>query len=102
MEDRALITAFDLETRTLYVSGSVDELSGVHLRDDITKYSADHTEDLTVDLVDVDLLPSVGVGVLAVAIRQAESNGATIELVARKETIVQRVLTICGMPFRER
>ena len=102
MEDRARVTAFDLEGRTLYVSGTIDELSAVHLRDDITKYSSDHTENLTVDLVDVDLLPSVGVGVLAVAIRQAEGNGAAIELVARKETIVQRVLNICGMPFRER
>jgi anti-anti-sigma factor len=102
MDDRSLTFAFDDDSRTLFVTGSVDELSGVPLREAIGKYSDGHTQDLTVDLGEVDLLPSAGVGVLAVAMRQAEERGATIELVAKNDTIVQRVLNICGLPFRER
>ncbi|GAA3814784.1 STAS domain-containing protein [Nocardioides panacisoli] len=102
MDDSVLTFEFDDESRTLFVTGSVDELSGVPLREAIGKYSDGHKEDLAVDLGEVDLLPSAGVGVLAVAMRQAEENGATIELVAKRDTIVQRVLNICGLPFRER
>jgi anti-anti-sigma factor len=102
MDDRSLTFDFDDANRTLFVTGSVDELSGVPLREAIGKYSGGQTQDLVVDLGEVDLLPSAGVGVLAVAMRQAEENGATIELVAKTDTIVQRVLNICGLPFRER
>jgi anti-anti-sigma factor len=102
MDDSVLTFEFDDESRTLFVTGSVDELSGVPLREAIGKYSDGQKEDLVIDLGGVDLLPSAGVGVLAVAMRQAEENGATIELVAKADTIVQRVLNICGLPFRER
>lgn len=101
MDDRPLSLDFDDDSRTLRVGGTVDELSGVQLREAITKYSEDHTRSLLVDLSEVDLLPSAGVGVLAVAMRQAEQNGQSIELAARPDTIVQRVLNICGIAFRE-
>lgn len=100
MDDRPLSFAFD--SGTLFVSGTVDELSAVQLREAISKHSEDLTTDLTIDLCDVDLLPSVGVGVLAVAMREAETRGAAVDLVAAPGTVVQRVLNICGMPFRER
>jgi anti-anti-sigma factor len=102
MDDQPLSFDYDSARRTLRVSGSVDELSGVELRDQISKHSSDYTEQLTVDLGGVDLLPSAGVGVIAVAMREAEERGVSIDLVAVRDSVVQRVLTICGLPFTER
>ena len=100
MEERPLTFSVDLDTRTLYVSGEVDELSAIALREVLDKHSKGFSEDLVVDLSDVDFLPSMGVGVLAVASRTAEERGSTIELVAGKGTIAQQVLNICGLPHR--
>lgn len=91
----------DPETRTLHVSGEVDELSGPALRECLDKYSSGYADDLAVDLSDVDFLPSAGVGVLAVALRTASEQGSTLELVAAKGTIAQQVLNICGLPHRQ-
>ena len=100
MEERPLTFSVDPDTGTLRVSGEVDELSGDAFREAIQKHSEDYTRDLVVDLGDVDFLPSLGVGVLAVAIRTAEERGSRIELVAGKGTIAEQVLHICGLPHR--
>ena len=100
MEERPLTFSFEPDTRTLYVSGEVDELSGVALRETIEKHSEGFTQGLVIDLSDVDFLPSLGVGVLAVALRNAEDKGTRIDLVAGKGTISQQVLNICGLPHR--
>jgi len=91
----------DDETRTLHVSGEVDELSGPALREYLDKHSSGYSENLSVDLSDVDFLPSAGVGVLAVALRNASEQGSTLELIAAKGTIAQQVLNICGLPYRQ-
>lgn len=83
------------------MSGSVDEMSGVLLREAIDKHSDSCTQQISVDLTDVDFLPSLGVGVLAVAMRTAQENGAEIDLVAGPGTIAQQVLSICGLPHRQ-
>ena len=100
MEERPLTFSVDPDTRTLYVSGEVDELSAVALREALEKHSNGFADDLVVDLSEVDFLPSMGVGVLAVASRTAAERGSTIELVAVKGTIAQQVLNICGLPHR--
>ena len=100
MEERPLTFTVDSDTRTLYVSGEVDELSAVRLREALEKHSNGFADDLVVDLSDVDFLPSMGVGVLAVASRTADEHGSKIELVAVKGTIAQQVLNICGLPHR--
>jgi len=97
-----LACSFDEASRTLYVSGSVDELAGVVLRDKIVTHSDHHRQDLVIDLCGVDLLPSMGVGVLAVAVRDAQLQGTSIELVAKPDTVVSQVLNVCGLPYRER
>ncbi len=101
MDERPLAFSYDAETRTLHVSGEVDELSGPALREALGKHSGDYSEDLVVDLGDVDFLPSAGVGVLAVAMRNAQERGSELELVAAKGTIAQQVLNICGLPHRQ-
>lgn len=102
MDLKPLACSFDEESRTLFVSGSVDELSGIVLRENLAKHSADYQESLTVDLARVDFLPSLGIGVLAVAMRNAEAHGATIDLVVEHGTLAQQVLNVCGLPYRER
>jgi anti-anti-sigma factor len=100
VDERPLTFSFEPDTRTLYVSGEVDELSGVAFRETLEKHSEGYTRALVVDLSDVDFLPSLGVGVLAVAMRNADENGGGIDLVAGKGTIAQQVLNICGLPHR--
>jgi anti-anti-sigma factor len=100
VEERPLTFTVDSDTRTLYVSGEVDELSAVRLREALEAHSNGFADDLVVDLSDVDFLPSMGVGVLAVASRTADEHGSKIELVAVKGTIAQQVLNICGLPHR--
>jgi anti-anti-sigma factor len=101
VEERPLTTTYDDATSTLLVSGSVDELSGVALREAIEKHSEGCTQEMSVNLTDVDFLPSLGIGVLAIAMRTAEENGSRINLVAADGTIAQQVLSICGLPHRQ-
>ena len=100
MDERPLTFSLDEGSRTLRVSGEVNELSGPAFREALQEHSEGYTKDLIVDLDDVDFLPSLGVGVLAVALRTAGERGSRIELVAAKGTIAQQVLNICGLPHR--
>ncbi len=102
MHERPLSLSFDPADQILYVGGFVDELSGVALRDAVRKHSREYTEPLVVDLTDVDFLPSLGVGVLAVALRTAEENNVSLELVTKDGTVSQQVLNICGLPYTAR
>ena len=99
MDLRPLALSYDEESSTLYLSGSVDELSGVALREAIAQHTDGYRRDLTLDLGKVDFLPSLGVGVLAVAMRNAEEHGTRIDLVAEPDTVVQQVLNVCGLPY---
>ncbi|WP_121252737.1 STAS domain-containing protein [Nocardioides ferulae] len=101
VDERPFSSAYDAETGVLAISGSIDELSGVALRDSLEKESAGYSRPLVVDLNDVDFLPSLGVGVLAVARENARKAGHELEFVARRGCIAQRVLEICGLPYRE-
>jgi anti-anti-sigma factor len=99
---RPLALEYDADTSTLTVAGSVDEVSGPALRAAIEKSSDGYTKDLVVDVGDVEFLPSLGVGVLALALRHASERSTTIEIVAVDGTVAQRVLAISGMPHRLR
>ena len=92
--------SYDSADNTLLVGGFVDEYSGVALREAIAKHSRDFTEPLAIDLADVDFLPSLGVGILAVALKTATDHGTTIELVTADRTVSHQVLNICGLPYR--
>ncbi len=100
MKQRPLTFSLDAPHRTLRVTGEVGELSGAAFREAIAQYSAEYTQDLVIDLSDVEFLPSLGVGLLAVALQRAEETGSRIELVAAQGTIAERVLNITGLPHR--
>ena len=102
MDFRPLALSYETQSDTLVVSGSVDETAGPALRQAIEKHSDGYTRDLVIDLGEVDFLPSIGVGVLALAMRSADHNGASISLVAVEGTLAQRVLAICALPHTVR
>lgn len=99
MQSARFTATYDEDTATLTVAGDVDEDASVSLREALDDPSREG--DLkAVDLSGVTLLPSFGIGVLAVALRQASDEGRELDLVAQQGTIAQRVLEICGLPYR--
>jgi anti-anti-sigma regulatory factor len=94
VDDTPYAAQYDASSALLTVTGSVDELSGPTFRSDLEKYTDGFERDLTVDLTGVDFFPSLAIGVLAVAAKDAR-------VVAGPGTIVARVLTISNLPFRE-
>lgn len=102
VEDTPYAARYDASERLLTVTGSIDELSGPNFRSDLEKYSEGFTQDLTVDLGGVDFFPSLAVGVLAVAAKNARNAGHEIDVIAEPGSIVARVLTISALPYRER
>ena len=101
MDDTPYAATYDASRALLTVSGSVDELSGPTFRSDMEKYSDGYSRDLTVDLTGVDFFPSLAIGVLAVAAKNARNAGHQLDVVAAPGTIVARVLTISNLPYRE-
>lgn len=101
VDDTPYAAAYDASRALLTVTGSVDELSGPTFREDLEKYSEEFGKDLTVDLTGVEFFPSLAVGVLAVAAKNARTAGHRLDVVAGEGTIVARVLTISQLPFRE-
>ena len=101
VDDTPYAAAYDASSGLLTITGSVDELSGPTFRSDLEKYSAEYTRDLVVDLTAVDFFPSLAIGVLAVAAKNARNAGTTLDVIATPDSIVGRVLTISRLPFRQ-
>ena len=93
-----LSLSFDTVSSTLFVGGSIDEMSADKLRDALNRCMGETTPTLTVDLTDVSFLTSVGIGVLAAAVHRGADLGCTVEAVAEAGSIPERVLAICGLP----
>lgn len=91
----------DQDRGLLIAHGDLDEPATVGLRETISQATEDLTGDLTIDLSDVDFLPSSAIGVLATSQAGARRNGANIAFVAQDGTIAQRVLTVCGLDYLE-
>ena len=87
------------DSRRLVLHGDLDEGATVQLRSLVSELTEGLTRDLTVDLTDVDLLPSSAVGVIANAQDTARRQDATLSLVAAEGSISARVLTICGLAY---
>ena len=91
----------DQDRGLLIAHGDLDEPATVGLRDTINAATAKLTGDLTIDLSDVDFLPSSAIGVLATTQAGARRNGATISFVATEGTVAPRVLMVCGLDYLE-
>ena len=101
MEEREFSYEIDDEPARLVLHGDLDEGTTLQVRMLLNEVTEGLTRDLTVDLTDVDLLPSSAVGVLANAKDTAGKQGAALTFVAADGTIAARVLTICGLPYVE-
>jgi len=99
VEERAFSYEVDDGSGRLVLHGDLDEGVTVQVRTLLKEITDGLTRDLTVDLTDVDLLPSSAVGVLANAQDAATKQGAALTFVAAEGTIAARVLTICGLPY---
>ncbi len=86
------------ESQTLIVTGSVDEIVIDDLRLAIYEATSHYSRDLTIDLSGVDFLPSMGIGVLASAMRQAAENETTDRLLAPSKSLADKILTLSGIP----
>ena len=91
----------DDDRRVLVAHGDLDEGATVELRTLVSGVTDQLTTGLTIDLTDVDFLPSSAIGVLATAQTGARRNGATITFVAADGSVSQRVLTVCGLDYAE-
>ena len=91
----------DEERRVLVAHGDLDEAATFELRETLARTTDQLTTGLTIDLTDVDFLPSSAIGVLATAQTGARRNGATITFVAAGGSVSQRVLTVCGLDYAE-
>lgn len=100
MQSTGFAIELDEAAQTIFVSGDLDELAIVALRDRVVEASGSFTQPLTIDLSAVTFLPSAGVGVLATAQQRGSTSGQPIDLVAADGTIAQRVLTVCALPYR--
>jgi anti-anti-sigma factor len=101
VDENPYAATYDAERNLAVVTGSVDELSGRSFRADLEKYSDDFGRDLTLDMSGVDFFPSIAVGVLAVAMKNARNAGTELSVLVEPGSVVARVLTICGLPYTE-
>ena len=85
----------------LVAHGDLDEAGTFELRETLARTTDQLTTGLTIDLTDVDFLPSSAIGVLATAQTGARRNGAAITFVAADGSVSQRVLTVCGLDHVE-
>jgi anti-anti-sigma factor len=100
VNDRSFAASYDEVTQTLSLSGIIDELSISEMERAVERATAGQTRPATVDLSGVDFLPSIGLGVLALAMRATRRSEAPLRLVTRRGTLAQRVLEISGLPFQ--
>ena len=91
----------DESRRLLVAHGDLDEPATVELRDTIASSTEQLTTELTIELSDVDFLPSSAIGVLATSQAGARRKGAEITFVAQDGTVAQRVLRVCGLDYVE-
>ncbi len=95
VDERPFRAELSPETGILQLSGVLDECEIDHLRAVVHEHTAGHTLPLTVDLSDLDFLPSMALGVLIHAMKAGEGG---LTLTVRKKCIARRVLEVTGLP----
>lgn len=93
--DRPFRAEMSPDTGILHLSGVIDETAVDDLRAVLREHTAGHTLPLTVDLSDLDFLPSLALGVFIHAMKASHSE---FTLTVRKKCIARRVLEVSGLP----
>ena len=91
----------DDDRRVLVAHGDLDEAATFELRETLSRATSQLTTGLTIDLTDVDFLPSSAIGVLATSQADARSHGAPITFVGPAGPVSARLLTICALDYVE-
>ncbi len=100
MQDRPFTQRYDPAAGLLTLGGSVDDRCMTELRACLEKAVASPVEGaVTVDLCDVDFLPSVGVGELARARQRCLQEGVDIRFRASEGSAAATVLRVTGLGF---
>jgi len=99
LEERPFSAVTGPDGRTLVVSGVSDELAVADFRRELQRCVNGSSDAVVVDLSDVDLLPSMAVGVLVGAMND---DRVSVTAVARKGCFAAAVLSVCGVPFETR
>ena len=94
--------AYDDATRTLTVSGDLDETGALELQGRLSSLMSEHSRDLVMDLSSVKSLPGLAVGVIAAARADMRAHFARLDLVAPQGSPVGRVLLRSGMAVRSK
>ncbi|MBB6627479.1 hypothetical protein H5V45_09105 [Nocardioides sp. KIGAM211] len=97
--DRTFEATFD--NGMLRVRGDIDDYGIIALRNLLAEHGTTAGRTLTVELSEVDYLPSVAVGVLTRGLASALRAGGGLDLVARRGSVAQRVLMVCALPYRD-
>jgi anti-anti-sigma regulatory factor len=93
--------AFDEQTRTLTLSGDVDEAGACELRRQLAALMQDHVSSVIMDLSSVHSLPGSVVGEIASARAGMRARFATLTLVAPQGSLARGVLARFGMSARD-
>jgi anti-anti-sigma factor len=93
--------AYDETTRTLTLSGDLDDTGALQLRHRLTALTADHSSSLVMDLSRVETLPSAAVGVIAAARADMRAHFHQLDLVAAPGSLARSILPRCGMKVRD-
>lgn len=97
MTRSSFICTFDEQTRTLTLSGDVDEAGAHELRRQLAALMRDHASSMIMDLSSVHSLPGSAVGEIAAARAGMRARFATITLVAPQGSVARGVLARFGM-----
>ena len=73
------------QASVLHVGGELDAISSPELRPTIEALAHDERREITVDLSDLRLIDSSGVGALVSLYKQARANGGTVSFVGVAE-----------------
>lgn len=101
MPGSSFASAYDEDTRTLTLSGDLDEAGAHQLRQQLAALMADHHRSLVMDLSGVASLPSAAIGVIAAARAGMRARFHRLELVAAPGSVAGVVLPRCGMSVRD-
>jgi anti-anti-sigma factor len=93
--------AFDEQTRTLTLSGDVDEAAAHELRRRLAALMHDRASSVIMDLGSVHSLPGSAVGEIAAARAGMRARFATLTLVAPEGSVARSVLARFGMSARD-
>ncbi|HEY1134813.1 MAG TPA: STAS domain-containing protein [Nocardioides sp.] len=97
--DDPLVFRHEAVAGVLGLAGGAYERADLDRLDvEVTAASLGFSRSITLDLTDVDFLPTLAVGTLIALVRRAERSGVAVVLTAAPGSLAHRVLTVARVP----